>query len=65
MVKEAELVESFKDLNLGFTLTPNSIRLVTNEFKRQIALAQSTKLEFLKTITLIEEGKLKDFVRVG
>ena len=34
MVKEAELVKSFKDLNLGFTLTPNSIRLVTNEFKR-------------------------------
>ena len=47
MVKEAKLVESFRDLNLGFTATPNSIRskhvVVTNDFKRQIALAQSTK----------------------
>ena len=46
MVKEAKLVESFRDLNLGFTLTPRSIRLnhvvVTSNFKGQIALAQST-----------------------
>ena len=36
MVKEAELVESFRDLNLGVTLTPHSIRLnqikVTSDF---------------------------------
>ena len=42
MVKEAELVESFRDLNLGFTFTPSSIRLnhvvVTSNFKGQIAL---------------------------
>ena len=50
MVKEAELVESFRDLNLEFTLTLSSIRLnhvvVTNDFKGQIALAQSMELEF-------------------
>ena len=43
MVKEAKLVESFKDLNLGLTLTPSSIRLnhmvVMSDFKGQIALA--------------------------
>ena len=37
--------------------------VVTNDFKRQIALAQSMKLEFLETITLVEEGKLKEFVK--
>ena len=44
-MKEVELVKSFRDLNLGFTLTLSSIRLnhivVMNDFKDQIALAQS------------------------
>ena len=43
MVKEAKLVESFKDLNLGLTLTLSSIRLnhmvVMSDFKGEIALA--------------------------
>ena len=43
IVKEAELVESFRDLNLGFTISPSSIRfnhvVVMSNFKRQIALA--------------------------
>ena len=67
MVKKVELVESFSDLNLGFTLTPSSIRLnhvvVTSNFKGQIALAQSMEPKFLETLTLVEEGKLKDFAK--
>ena len=67
MVKEAKLVKSFKDLSLGFTLTPSSIRLnhvvVIINFKGRIVLAQSTKPEFLETLTLVEQGKLKDFAK--
>ena len=50
MVKEVRLVESFRDLNLGFTLALSNIRsnhmVVTSDFKGQIALAQSTEPEF-------------------
>ena len=41
MVKEDELVKSFRDLNLGVVLTPHSLRLnqirVLSDFKGQIA----------------------------
>ena len=67
MVKEAELVESFRDLNLCFTLTSSSIRLihvvVTSDFYGQIALVQSTELEFHEILTLVKNGKLKDFAK--
>ena len=54
MIKEFELVESFRDLNLGVTLTPGSIRLnhikVTSDFKDQIARSQREDEEFFKIV---------------
>ena len=62
-----ELLKSFRDLNLGVVLTPYSLRLnqlrVTSDFKSQIAQAQSEEEDFLKTLALVEEGKLKGFAR--
>ena len=67
MVKEVELVENFTDLNLGVVLRPYSLRLnqirVTSDFKGQIVQAQREEKDFLRTIALVEEGKLKDFTR--
>ena len=52
MVKEAELVEGFRDLNLEVTLTPYSIRLnrikVTSDFKGKIARSQMEDEEFFR-----------------
>ena len=63
MVKEVELAESFTDLNPGVTLVPYSLKLnwmrVTSDFKGQIAQAQMEEEDFLRTITLVKEGKLK------
>ena len=65
MVKEDELVKCFRDHNLGVTLTPHILRLnqlgVMSDFKGQIAQAQKEEEDFLKTIALVEEGKLKCF----
>ena len=67
MIKEFELVESFRDLNLGVTLTPGSIRLnhikVTSDFKDQIARSQREDEEFLKIVAQVKEGKLKGFAQ--
>ena len=67
MIKEIELVESFRDLNLGVTLTPCSIRLnqikVTSDFKDQITRSQREDEEFLKIVTQVKEGKLKGFAQ--
>ena len=67
MVKEVELIRNFRDLNLGVILTPYSLRLnqirVTGDFKGQIAQAQKGEGDFLRTVALVEEGKLKDFAR--
>ena len=50
MVKEMDLVESIRDLNLGLTFTARSIRLnrieVMSDFKGQIAQAQEEYEEF-------------------
>ena len=44
MIKEIKLVESFRDLNLGISMTQQSIQLsqikVTSDFKGQIQHAQ-------------------------
>ena len=44
MIKEAELTESFLDLNLGVSITPHAIQLsqikITSDFKEQIRQAQ-------------------------
>ena len=65
MIKEVELVESFRDFNLGVVLTPYSLRLnqvrVTSDFRGQIAQAQRKKEDFLKAIVLVGEGKPKGF----
>ena len=63
MVKEVELVERFKELNLGVIRTLYSLRLnqmrVTSDFKGQIAQVQREEEDFLKTIATVEEGKQK------
>ena len=68
MVKEDELVKSFRDLNLGVVLTLHSLRLnqlrVTSDFKGQIAQAQMEEEDFLKTIALVGKGKLKGSLKV-
>ena len=67
MVKEVVLVERFRDLNLGVSLTSCSLRLnqirVTSNFKHEITKAQRDDKDFLKTIALVGEGKLKSFTR--
>ena len=44
MIKEAKLIESFRDLNLGILITPCAIQLsqikISSEFKEQIQHAQ-------------------------
>ena len=67
MVKENKLVKSFRNLNLGVVLTPYSLRLnqlrVVSDFKSQIAQAQREADDFLRSIVLAEEGKLKGFAQ--
>ena len=64
-VKEVELVENFRELNLEVILTPRSLRLnqirVMSDLKGQITQAQRKEEDFLRTIALVEEGKLKGF----
>ena len=40
MIKEVELIKSFRDLNLGNSITPRAIQLshikITSDFKEQI-----------------------------
>ena len=63
MVKEVKLVERFRDLNLEVVLTPYSLRLnqikVMRDFKGWIAQAQREEEDFLRTMAMVEEGKLK------
>ncbi|XP_016173629.1 uncharacterized protein LOC107616147 [Arachis ipaensis] len=66
MIKEAELIKNFRDMNLQVTLAPKSIRLnhltVTSQFKEQITKAQSSDPDFQETLSLVKEGKLKGFI---
>lgn len=65
MIKEAELIKNFRDMNLQVTLAPKSIRLnhltVASQFKEQITKAQSSDPDFQETLRLVKEGKLKGF----
>ncbi|XP_072078172.1 uncharacterized protein [Arachis hypogaea] len=65
MIKEAELIKNFKDMNLQVTLAPKSIRLnhltEASQFKEQITKAQSFDPDFQETLSLVKEGKLKGF----
>ena len=60
-------MESFRDLNLGVILTSYSLGLnqisVMSDFKNQIAQAQKDEEDFLRTMALVEEVKLKDFTQ--
>ena len=68
MVKEVELVESFRDLDHRVVLTLYCLRLnqisMTSNFKGQIAQAQRENEDFLRTIALVEKGKLKDSLKI-
>ena len=58
MIKEAKLIESFRDLNLGISITPQTIQLsqikVTSSFKEQIQHAQQQDANFQRTLTLVQ-----------
>ena len=67
MIKEAELIESFRDLNLGISITLRAIQLsqikITSDFKEQIQHAQQQDASFQRTITLVQSGKLTRFTQ--
>ena len=58
MIKEAKLIESFQDLNLGISITPRAIQLnqieVISDFKEQIQYAQQQDASFQHTLTLVQ-----------
>ena len=67
MIKEVELIESFRDLNLEISITLQSIQLsqikVTSGYKEQIQRAQQQDASFQRTITLVQSGKLTGFTQ--
>ena len=68
-VKEIELMESFRNLNLGVSVSLGSIRLgqirIKSSFNDQVEQAQWSESEFQKTLALVQEGKLTGFVQGG
>ena len=67
MIKEAKLIESFRDFNLGISITGHAIQLsqikIINDFKEQIQHAQQQDASFQHTITLVQLGKLTKFTQ--
>ena len=67
MIKEVELIESFRDLNMRFSITPQTIQLsqirITSSFKEQIQHAQQQDAGFQHTITLVQSRKLTRFTQ--
>ena len=67
MIKEAELIESFRDLNLGISIALRAIQFsqikITSDFKEQIQHAQQQDASFQRTITLVQSGKLTRFTQ--
>ena len=65
MIKETELIENFRDLNLGISITPHTIQLnqikITNDFKDQIQQAQQRDVNFQYTVHLVKSRKLTGF----
>ena len=67
MIKETELIESFRDLNLGISITPNAVQLnqirVTSDFRDQIRQAQQRNDEFRRKIQQVQSGRLTGFTQ--
>lgn len=65
MVKELELIEKFRDLNLSTTLQPKKIILTTltiyNNLKTQLKEAQDRDQDLREFRDEVSEGKKKDF----
>ena len=65
MIKETELIESFRDLNLGISITPNAIKLkeikIASDFKDQIRHAEQQDVNFQHTVHPVKSGKLTSF----
>ena len=65
MIKETELIENFRDLNLGISITPHAIQLnqikITIDFRGQIRQAQQRDVNFQHTVHLVKSGKLTGF----
>jgi hypothetical protein len=68
MVKEIELIEQFRDLNLSLEFTPESIKCgmlkVTNELMGSIMVGQSADEELQEKVKLISQGERSEF-RIG
>lgn len=67
MVKEQELIESFRDLNLAVEFRPKSLYLgtlkISNNFLEQVREAQQKDQTLLDKMTLSEKGKEVKFHR--
>jgi len=65
MVKEVELIEKFRDLNLAMEIRPNVIKLgllqISNEFLNQVQEMQRDDLELQEKVRLSMEGREPDF----
>ncbi|MCI37720.1 polynucleotidyl transferase ribonuclease H fold, partial [Trifolium medium] len=65
MVKELELIEAFRDLNLVCEVTPRSVRLgmlkLTNPFLEEIKECQKKDQKLMEKLVLINEGREIDF----
>ncbi|KAK7264749.1 hypothetical protein RJT34_32359 [Clitoria ternatea] len=65
MIKELELIENFRDLNLAVKVNANSYRLgtlqVTNEFLRQVLEAQREDEFLQEKKELLKQGKEVEF----
>ncbi|KOM49485.1 hypothetical protein LR48_Vigan08g031200 [Vigna angularis] len=66
MVKELELLEKLRDMNLGLQLTPNHIwcghLAITSDFLEQVKVEQSMDQELQQKIRLLDTDQAKEFV---
>ena len=65
MVKELELVEKLRDLNLAMELSPNCLKLgmlkVTSEFLRLVQEAQERDEILSQKVELLTQGEAPEF----
>ena len=66
MIKEHELIEDFRNLNLEVSISSNFIScialVITNEFLKRVKEKQLEDLKLKNTLTLLGIDKAKDFL---
>ena len=67
MIKEMELIEKMRNLNLAMEIQPNCLRLgmlkVTNDFLQQVQVAQKEDELLCQKEELLGRGEILDFSR--